>query len=124
MLNLRFHLAASWVVMLCISTCAGGKPEKSGAPAEAISHLKSSDAASRRRGLLKIIQAGRRQTDGSAWAAPYLEAGVIEALVVATAQPQQQEVREQVRQPGTHQFVAVHYSKANPLLRHVAGGNL
>lgn len=59
--------------------------------------LRSSDALSAHGGLLKLAQAGRRQTEGSLWAVPYLQAGVIEALVEVTAQAQQREVRVLVR---------------------------
>lgn len=71
--------------------------DKNAQPLEVVSLLRSSDGYSRRCGLLKVAQAGRRQLEGSAWAAPYLEAGVIEALVEVTARAQQHEIHEQVR---------------------------
>ena len=76
---------------------AGNTLDKIAQPLEVVTLLRSRNALSTHGGLLKLAQAGRRQTEGSLWAVPYLQAGVIEALVEVTAQAQQREVRELVR---------------------------
>lgn len=58
--------------------------------------LKSKHASIRRSALLQIVEAGRKQHPGSSWAVPYVNAGVMETIVEATAATPPRQMHGQV----------------------------